>query len=228
MEDLIIKIILECNKLFGACTQKEWSIIETQSNEKKFKKGQLLFTESDTVKYIHIMISGKVKLYKTGANGNNQILSLAIEGDIIGYRGLVGNGKYIATAEVLEDCSTLLVPKELVIILLEHNKKFMMGFLKLMAKTISEVEEKSVFFIQKTSKERLAEALLFLERKYGVNAENYLQIQLTREDLGAYTGLASETIIRILKSWQSEGLVELHKKYIKIAKRQELIQLANR
>lgn len=203
-------------------------MIEANCNEKKYKKGQLIFTESDSVHNIHLIVNGKVKLYKTGATGNNQILTLAITGDIIGYRGLVGNAKYIATAEVLEDTTTLLIPKEIVIMLLEQNHEFMMAFLKLMAKTISEVEEKSVFFIQKSSKERLAEALLFLERKYGVNSENYLQIQLTREDLGAYTGLASETIIRILKSWESEGLVELYKKYIKIAKRQELIQLANR
>lgn len=203
-------------------------MIEANCNEKKYKKGQLIFTESDSVHNIHLIVNGKVKLYKTGATGNNQILTLAITGDIIGFRGLVGNAKYIATAEVLEDTTTLLIPKEIVIMLLKQNHEFMMAFLKLMAKTISEVEEKSVFFIQKSSKERLAEALLFLERKYGVNSENYLQIQLTREDLGAYTGLASETIIRILKSWESEGLVELYKKYIKIAKRQELIQLANR
>jgi CRP-like cAMP-binding protein len=110
---------------------------------------------------------------------------------------------------------------------LASNTEFALKLMAKFASDLSEVEEKSIFFVQKSSKERLAEAILMLETSFGVNAENYIQLNLTRQELGAFTGLATETIIRTLKTWEDLNILELNKKKIKIVDKEGLKAISN-
>jgi CRP-like cAMP-binding protein len=156
-----------------------------------------------------------------------QILRISATGEVIGYRGLLGNGIYIATAEALEDLNICFIPKLLIHQFLASNTEFALKLMAKFASDLSEVEEKSIFFVQKSSKERLADAILMLEASFGVNAENYIQLNLTRQELGAFTGLATETIIRTLKTWEDLNILELNKKKIKIVDKEGLKAISN-
>ncbi|MBP7510563.1 MAG: Crp/Fnr family transcriptional regulator [Bacteroidia bacterium] len=210
------------NSIFCVLKPEELALLNSSKTNKIYKKGSTLFHEGETVKGLHCIEYGKVKLFKTLDDGNMQILRISASGEVIGYRGLLGNGIYIATAEVLEDIQVCFIPKLLVHQFLASNTEFALRLMAKFASDLSEVEEKTVFFVQKSSKERLAEAILMLESSFGVNAENYILLNLTRQELGAFTGLATETIIRTLKTWEDLNILELNKKKIKVVDREEL------
>ncbi len=190
------------------------------------RKRQVLFNENDSVKGLYCVHSGKVKLYKTTNAGNVQILRIAKDADLIGYRGLLGNGKYIASAEVMEDSVICFIPKEKIFQFIAGNVPFALDIMSRIAADISEVESKASTYLYKSGKERLAETLLLLEQSFGTNTEGFINISLTREEIGGITGMAMETIIRILRVWEDEGLVRLHKKYIRILNREALTDIA--
>lgn len=92
---------------------------------------------------------------------------------------------------------------------------------------LSEVEEKSILFVQKSNKERLAEALFILEKNFGTTVDGYIQVNLTRQEIGAFAGLATETIIRTLKAWEEEGILKLRKKLIHIKDKAQLMAISH-
>ena len=69
---------------------------------------------------------------------------------------------------------------------------------------------------QKTVRERLAEVLIQLKDKFELDKDNFLQITLTREELANIVGTATESVIRLLSEFKSDGLIELHGRKIKL------------
>jgi CRP/FNR family transcriptional regulator len=76
---------------------------------------------------------------------------------------------------------------------------------------------------QKSVRERLAFALLILGDIYGDE-----QINLTREDMANFVGTATETLIRLLKDFKDEGMIEIHTRKLEIIDAGKLMQLAGR
>ncbi len=190
------------------------------------KKKQLLFYENDHVKGLFCVHEGKVKLFKTLNDGSIQILRISKSADLIGYRGLLGDGRYIASAETMEDSVICFIPKEKIFHFIANNVSFTLGLMSRIAADISEAETKTINFMQKSSKERLAETLLLLDRSFGVTPDGYINISLTREEIASITGMAIETTIRILHQWEAEGYIELHKKHIRIANRKRILDIS--
>jgi CRP/FNR family transcriptional regulator, polysaccharide utilization system transcription regulator len=215
------------DSVFCDLNPKELEELYKDKSSKFIRKGQVVFYENDPVKGLHCIESGKIKLYKTLDDGGVQILKISKDSELIGYRGLLGNGKYIATAEAIEDTQICFIPRQSILNLLSHNPQFSLQLLSKFASDLSEAEDKSIRFIQKTSKERLAEALLMLEKSFGTDEHGFILINLTRQEIGAYAGLATETIIRAIKLWEEEGILQLNKKQIKILNHARLIEISN-
>lgn len=215
------------DSIFCTLTDKEWQKLNETKSSRAIKKGQVIFFENDTVKGLHSIRAGKIKIYKTLDDGGMQILRISKPGDIIGYRGLLGNGKYIGTAETLEDAEICFIPKQTIMELISSNLQFSLDLMSKFASDLSEAEEKSIRFIQKSSKERLAEALLMLETTFGIDDNGFIQLNLTRHEIAAFAGLATETIIRCLRAWEELGILDLDKKHIKILDKAQLIAISN-
>ncbi len=215
------------SSLFCTLKHDELQSLNAHKTTLHVKKKQILFHENDLVRGLHCVHEGKVKLYKTLDDGSTQILRIAKSSDLIGYRGLVGNGRYIATAETIEESVVCFIPKDRILELIAKNLKFSLGIMAKIAEDISDAENKAISFIQRSSKERLAEALLLMEQSFGVTVDGYIDIILTREELAGITGNVMETAIRILHQWEVEGIVTLDKKRICLNNRETLLEISN-
>lgn len=212
--------------IFSTLKEKELQSMSQVKTGRRLKKGQIIFFEGDPVKGLHCICSGKVKLYKTMDNGEMLILRISGAAEIIGYRGLLGDGHYIATAETIEETEICFIPKHSILEMLTGNLTFSLKLMSKFASDLSEVEEKSLRFVQMSSREKLAEAILILEKNFGTNLNGFIQINLTRQEIGAFAGLATETIIRTLKVWEDQGILELSKKMIRILSHERLKAIA--
>jgi CRP-like cAMP-binding protein len=215
------KQILEIG-IFHKLRDEEIERLQQQVKLQHIRKGSLIFAENNRVNGLHLILTGKVKLYKAIDDGGIQILRIAKEGEVIGYRGLLGDGKYIATAEVLEEAQIAFFSKTLIFELLQENHHFAIALMNKFANDLSEMEEKTIRFVQKNSKARLADAIIMLQENFGVDAFGFINIKLTRKELGAFTGVVAETIIRTLKNWKTDKIIELNKKQIKILNLKQL------
>lgn len=193
-----------------------------------YKKEQIIFREDAYPHGLFCINRGKVKIAKVGNEGKEQIVRLAKEGDIIGYRALLSGEAYTASAFAIEETDICYIPKETFFTILEENTGLSMQVMKRLATDLKSAEEKIINLAQKPVRERLAEALLFLKNVYGIDDDQKtLKVVMKREEIANIAGTSVESTIRTLSEFNKERLIKIEGKRIKILNMKELLLTAN-
>lgn len=186
-----------------------------------YKKNQTVFVEGSFPRGVFCVNHGKVKIYALGDEGKEQIVHIAREGEVMGFRSMLSGEAYKLSATTLEDCNICFVAKDDFLNMLDTNVALRNSILKELSK---ELGERAVFITnlaQKSVRERLAYSLILLADIYGEEP-----INLTREDLANFVGTATETLIRLLKDFKEEGYIDIQTRKIFILKKNDLLNLA--
>lgn len=202
--------------VFGDFNQNEIEKLIPNMNCNFYKKGQVIFFEGNHPDGLFCIKEGKVKIFKIGSTGKEQIIRFAKNGDALGYRALLAGETYSASAAALEDSNICFIRKDTVFELFKTNHKFSLSLMKLLSRDIEDVENKMVKLAQKSVRNRLAEALLILKETYGTDISGYINVSLSREDFAGIVGTATETVIRLLAQFKKEKLISTKGKKIKI------------
>ena len=191
------------------------------------KKGDTIFREGSYASGVFCINTGKIKLSMFGDEGKEQIVRMAKPGDIIGYKALLSGDRYSATASALEDCNVCFIPREIFLLILQKDASLSFEMMKLLSNELKKAEEKITHLAQKPVRERVAETILFLKETYGVDAENNVNVTLSREEIANLVGTATETAIRLLSEFNKDHIIELSGKKIKILNLNKLVKTAN-
>lgn len=102
------------------------------------KKGDTIFDEGDFPQGVYFIDRGTVKLSKSGFFKKEQILRFCVEGDLVGYRSLLCDEPFGATAEAMEDAEITFLPAETFNHLLEADPKLSYAMLQKIAYELGE------------------------------------------------------------------------------------------
>ncbi len=202
--------------VFKTLSDEEHELLSSKLKCNLYKKGDILYREGSRITGCYCIQKGVLKIYKTGVDEKSQIIAFARPGDITGYRSVLSNEVACTTVEALEDSEICFIPSEIIFTLIKKNADFALSLIQLTCKELNQANIYIKDIAQKTVRERLAEILLMLSDTFNVDAEGFITINLTREDLSSIVGTATESVIRILSEFKSEGLIELKGKKIKI------------
>ena len=191
------------------------------------KKGTVLYQEGNRISGVYCVNQGILKIFKTGTEGKEQIIKFAQKGDIVGYRSVIISEPACTSVKVLEDAVLCYIPSQDFYHLLKENSEFGVEMLQIACKELGEANDYLTDIAQKSVKERLAEILLHLKEEFGVNNEGIINITLTREELANIIGTATESVIRLLSEFKSDGLIELQGRKIKLIDLQRLKKISN-
>ena len=193
-----------------------------------YKKGQIIFYEGNRGHGLFCIYKGKVKIHKLGEEGKEQIVRFAKEGDILGYRSMLGNEPYNATAMAIEDSVICYLPKSHFKNLLESNNDMSYKVIQLLTSDLRQSENRIINITQKPVIERISEALLILIDKFGFQPDGKtLDVVLTRREIGDLAGVTTETTIRTLSDLNKKGVVNLNGKQIELVDKPRLVRIAN-
>ncbi|MCL7764256.1 Crp/Fnr family transcriptional regulator [Polaribacter sp. Z014] len=218
-------IIRQLNSL-KHLTKEELVKMSNCKTSRVIKKGEAIFEEGERLKGIFCIKDGVCKVSKMSENGRNQIIGLVTRGDLLGERSLISDEASNLKAVALNDMEVCFIPKEEILKDLSKNSNFTMNVLKDMAQTLKQADNVIVDMAQKTVKQRLAETLLRLHSKFGTNAENTINIHLSREDIANIIGTATESAIRLLSDLKKKKIIEFKGKDISILDSSELDKIA--
>lgn len=217
------------NSLFCHLNAAELTKISHSKTCNTYKKGQVVFHEGNHPMGLFCIQKGKVKIYKMGQEGREQIVRMAGDGGLLGYRSLVGEEPYSATAQAIENSSICFIDKQIFLDVLKSDKILPWDFMKFLCRELRQAEEHITEMAQKSVRERLAEDLIILKNKYGYdNEENrVLNVSLKREELASFVGTATETLIRLLSDMRQEKVIDIQGQKIKILDEKKLLEIAN-
>ncbi len=214
--------------VFCAMSKPELGELSQAKSFNVYKKGQIVFFERNQPQGLFCIYSGKIKIHKLGHDGKDQILRLAKKGNVIGYRALLSNDCYHASATAIEDSVICFFPKSTYQNKIITNPIIATQLIRLLSSDLKSAEQKAMNLAQKNVHERIAETLLMLKDFFGLEDDQItLNTIITRENIANIAGTTTETTIRTLSDLQKKKFVELEGKKIKIVNLQGLIKTAN-
>lgn len=212
------------------CTPEQVEKINRVKSCVHFKKGQIIFYEDNLALGVHCISHGVVKLVKSSYDGREQIIRFAKSGEFLGYRALIADEPYVASAECVEDCVACFIPKDPFLEVLSENPIINKEMMKSLCHELGIADEKIASLAHKSVRERLAETLLVLHDNFKTESnmdETTIQIVLPREDIANIVGTATETVIRLLSEFNKDQLIELQGKRIKLLDTAKLRKISN-
>jgi CRP-like cAMP-binding protein len=192
----------------------------------KYKKGQRIFSEGNHPLRLYYVQKGKVKVFKTNDGGKELILKIVNEGEFFGYVALLEDTVYKEFADALEDCEIIAIPKNEFDELMHSNKDVSRKFISLLAGDVSIREEQLIHIAYNSLRKKVADALLLLKDKFK-DSPGAFTIHISRENLAAIAGTATESLIRTLTDFKGEKLIDIKDANITILNEKKLQQLTN-
>ena len=198
-------------------TEEEREFIRNNSKILHFKKNEKIYCEGDEPKEMMCLLKGKVKVYKSGVGGRNQIIKMIRPIQYFGYRAAFAQEHYMTNASAFEPSTVSAVPMDIVEKLIYDNRHFAMFFIRQLAIDLGIADERTVNLTQKHIRGRLAESLIFLRDNYGFEEdEATISIYLSREDLASLSNMTTSNAIRTLTMFVSEHIIAIDGRKIKI------------
>lgn len=183
----------------------------------KYQKNEIIYNEGDVPTNLLCLISGKVKVYKSGVGGRTQIIRVIKPVQYLGYRAYFANQNYVTAASAFETSYVCKIPMDLVYRWMEENIALSLFFVRQLSLDLGVSDQRTVSLTQKHIRGRLAEALLFLQESYGLEEDGAtLSIYLTREDLANLSNMTTANAIRTLSAFAAEKIVAIDGRKIKI------------
>jgi len=205
--------------------KEEAPLLSDQREVYTYVKKQVLYSEGQRPKALYYIISGRVKTYRVNEDGKELVTNLYGPGDFFGYAAILEDCPHAEHAQMLEDTDLMLIPREEFTGLMTNNTQVARQFIKMIAHDVNVKEEALVNFAYNSLRKKVAYALIQAYDKLKKTSEGQPVIELSRDNLAATVGVATESLIRTLSDFKSEKLIGLERSVITILNEQKLRNL---
>ena len=203
--------------LFYLLTPDEKEELQQNISISNYRKNEFIFKEGDTPIGLIILLDGKVKIFKEGVGGREQIIRMAKPLGVIGYRAVLSNDNHIASALTLEESVVCTINSDFIMNRALKNVDVSLKIIQKLAQELAFSNGRMVTLTQKHIRGRLAESLLLLKDKYGVeNDGTTLRVYLSREDIANLSNMTTSNAIRTLSNFASERVIAIDGRKIKV------------
>lgn len=189
-----------------------------------FAEGEHIFREGDSFNAIAAVRAGTVKTYVTDAEGREQVQGIFLPGEVIGLSA-ISQARYPCNAVALDSVLLCRFSFPNIAALAARMPGLQHHLFRLLSQDIGKA---ALLAGNYSADERMAAFLISLSRRYaarGFSADRF-QVTMTRADMANYLRLASETVSRVFRRFQEEGLISVDRRNIELLDRSKLEELA--
>lgn len=216
--------LVDCNNcienpksVFNVLSAKDKDGLQKSHTCSFYKRGEVIFKEGDKPSGLICLSEGKVKVFKEGVGGREQIVRMARPIGFIGYRALFAEEYHSASAVAIEDSIICTIEKDAIYRLLKTNTDLSLSIIKAFATELGFTINRTVTLTQKHIRGRLAESLMFLKDTYGFEPDGKtINVYLSREDVASLSNMTTSNAIRTLSTFAGEGVISIDGRKIKI------------
>lgn len=179
---------------------------------KKYSKNNIVFYEGDEINYLHILLEGKIRLYKTSPKGSEIQIHRMEAPNIIGEYAIFENEPFPATCKFVSNGVMGFLHFDKVYKYLD-NKEFSLGLIKSLSLKViilfSLIHKETILSSEAKVANLLIDKLSIFDR-------------LKNQEIASILNITPETFSRILSKFKREKIISIMKHKITILDREAL------
>jgi len=188
----------------------EWlPALEIQKKNFEVKKGEVIFKEGDPVNGIYFVYSGVVKVHKRWDKEKELIIRFAGPEDIIGHLGLGKKPLYPVSATALENTTVCYLERDFFETTLKVNTELTYRLMQFFANELQDSHRAMRDLAHMSVKARIAQSILALLHKFGVDENGFIALGLSRQDIASYAGTTYETLFKVSNDFVKDKLIQV-------------------
>jgi CRP/FNR family cyclic AMP-dependent transcriptional regulator len=217
VEDSFLKSIT----YFSGLSLAELDSVKKLVFEKKVERGDIIVFEGDPPEALYFVGAGVVKIFRTSADGKEQVLNIVRPGGSFNDVPAFDGGPNLASAQAMGPVTLYGIPKQSLDAFLRDYHQTAVSVAKVLATQVRHL----VLLVEDLSFRpvvgRVAKVLL----EYAGDGAGPGQ-RLTQQDMADMVGTAREVVSRSLKALQSEGVIKIDRHRIVVTDKETLRSIA--
>jgi CRP-like cAMP-binding protein len=202
---------VELSQLFAAISPNDLAEILAAARTTTFTRKQMLFYAGEKIQRVILLTEGSVKITQNDEFGSTVILRMVGPGGVVGDLGVACQGTQSAGAEARVNCKALVWDIDTFETLSERFPTLQRNTLRVLAKSLHDLESRFCEISTKRVAQRLALELARLLPQVGRKVGDVIEINLSREELAQMTATTLFTVSRQLSLWEQQGIVSLRR-----------------
>jgi CRP-like cAMP-binding protein len=187
-------------EFFRALTAKQLEQVLPQVRERSFERAKVLYFAGASADSLWCVKSGEVRLYKSSSDGRITSLEILGPGEVFGAVSALDRNEYPVSAEGVTAGTVWCIPRAEFLRLLSEEPSLNRELLEIITRRLHGAHERVRSFAHDPAPARLAQALLRVN--HGGEAK------VTRKDLAEAAGTTVETAIRVLRTFERDGVIQ--------------------
>ena len=197
-------------KCFDMLSDAEKTLLEANSVKVNYKKGEVICKQGALATHIMYMEQGLAKVYLDDGQ-NSLVLKIVPEGNMLGLSSVnAENNTYQYSSMTYIDSVIKQIDMRVIKQLLGQNPAFAQEIINILGSNSVQINGRFFCLTHKQSYGRLADILLCLSER--IFRKYQFELPLSRKDLAELSGLSPETVIRMLKKFNEDGLIKMEGK----------------
>ena len=210
--------------LFQGLDRETLALLVSDSRRRDYAPGEVVFVEDEPAEGLYVLESGWVRAVKTSEQGREQVLQFVGPGEAFNSVAIFTRGRSPATAVALEPSTAWVIPRESILRLLQERPEFARRVLENMAERMLHLVGLVADLSLRPVSGRLADLLLAQAEDGVLNRPKWFTIA----ELAARLGTVPDVVQRAIGKFQSDGLVDVSRREIRVIDEPALRQLAHR
>lgn len=209
---------------FQMLNAEEVELVRTSKTQVLFRKGENLTKQGAFASYVLFILTGYAKQYVEGNGKYNHNLKIIKPGEFVGLSSVFGKNTFNYSAVALTDTQVYLIEREALASVSKQNGQFAYNIIRRYCEQNANLFDSIRNLVYKQMNGRIADTLLYL------NSGNFdgedISTLLTRKEIAEFAGLTTESTVKILKSFEKDGLIRLDEKSITILDSSRLAEIS--
>lgn len=209
-----------------SCRTTEWQVltgcelalVDEAKRTRVLEPGVTLFRQGDDADGVYCIQSGLVGLRRITPTGESALLRLCTSGVTVGYRALLSKGPHRNSAEALSPSVVCFIERAHIRNLLQANPQLGERFLQHSFCELDETETEYAKSMTMGLKARILHVLLIFHERLGYQVEDdhhVIELPIQRTELASLVGARPESISRLVRSMEAEGLLRFDKRRVR-------------
>lgn len=211
--------VLKRAPLFQGLEDEAAGALSAAMSAIQLAKGAVLFREGDTGDQLYVVVSGKMKLGRSGSAGRENLLAVLGPGQMFGELSLFDPGPRSTTATAVTRTELRSLDQSELVRWLDGRPEVARGLLGQLAGRLRKANDVVSDLVFSDVPGRVAKALLDLASRFGDRKEDGIHVNhdLTQEELAQLVGASRETVNKALADFASRGWIRLEARAVLIS-----------